>query len=29
MASSLTVWKFETPEGAAQAFEKLTALSKQ
>ena len=29
MASSLTVWKFETPEGAAQALEKLTELAKQ
>jgi uncharacterized membrane protein len=29
MASALTVWKFETPEGAAQALEKLTALAKQ
>ena len=29
MASALTVWKFETPEGAAQALEKLAELSKQ
>ena len=27
--SSLTVWKFTTPDGAEQAYEKLSALSKQ
>ena len=27
--ASLTVWKFETPEGAEQALAKLVALSKQ
>lgn len=29
MATSLTVWKFNTPDGAEQAYEKLMALSKQ
>ena len=27
--ASLTVWKFETPDGAEQALAKLVALSKQ
>ena len=29
MATTLTVWKFETPDGAQQALDKLVALSKQ
>lgn len=29
MATTLTVWKFETPEGAGAALEKLQELSKQ
>ena len=27
--ASLTVWKFTTPDGAEQAYEKLTALAKE
>jgi len=29
MATSLTVWKFDTPDGAAAALDKLEALAKQ